>query len=244
MPGGSTTGGSTSGTSASGTSTPATLNGNYVFTESGPTANTLALLTFSASGTVTGTEIVQETNPAVLYAVQGTYTINPDNTGTLSLTGTSMVTDANGVPLTWDEKLTFLTSANGNLATLRVGSNVNATGEIVPAAMAAAQGSYVLAGSAADPALVRAGVFNLDGFGNLTGTEIANSFGIMNTLSVKGTYAGQAGALQTLNLTTTGTDSYGNMTTNSEKYAFLATQKDVRMIRLDSGAQGIVTLSQ
>ena len=220
------------------------LKGNYVLAEDGPAATSLALLTFSGTGTITGTEIVQATNPPVTYAVAGTYTVNADNTGALSLNGTSAATDANGNPLTWNENLTFVTTPTGELATMRVDAGFYATGKLVTAGAAEAKGSYVLAGPANDPSLVLVGVLNLDGVGNVAGTEILNSFGITNHLSAAGTYNGTPGGFQTLTIYSQGTDSNGNPIDVTESYAFLATQSDLRMVRIDGGPRGIVTLTQ
>src|SRR5262245_58111546 len=78
-------------------STPITLKGAYVLSEQGAASADLAYLTFSGAGAVAGTEVVQASNPVATYSVQGTYTINPDNTGIIALTGTSTdTTDAAG----------------------------------------------------------------------------------------------------------------------------------------------------
>src|SRR2546421_6160751 len=63
--------------------------GTYVFSETGTAGATLASLIFAEDGSATGSAVVQQGGSA-LYAVQGSYVTNADNSKTLTLTATSV----------------------------------------------------------------------------------------------------------------------------------------------------------
>ncbi len=69
--------------------------------------------TFDADGNMTGTQIVSRGGVVSLHTIKGTYTVNPDCTGTLSITNY----DATG---TWVSKATWYTVSVDNMNETRL----------------------------------------------------------------------------------------------------------------------------
>lgn len=77
------------------------VKGTYVFTEQGemgtitPFAG-IGVLTLDGSGNVSGSESVQTANGTIDIKIAGTYSVNTDGSGLLTLTNTTTTTDEDG----------------------------------------------------------------------------------------------------------------------------------------------------
>ncbi len=219
-------------------------SGDYVFTESGPAYTALASLKFGPNGSVTGQEIQRAFNAVSTYVLQGTYTTDSGQNLMATLNATSLdSTDAEGEPLTFNESIRLIGPIGGAYAALRVGTPF-AAGLILPAATSAPKGDFFFTGRPVGPTSVSVVVVNLDETGRLGGREVGDSFGTSFQTPLNGSYAKQPNGFQTLTISSESTDVNGNPVTNNETYVLLATQRDIRMIRIDQGGSGLFTLTQ
>ncbi len=217
--------------------------GSFVYTESGIETTTLANLSFANDGTVTGTEIVQQTGPVATYAMQGVYTANDDGSKTLSLTGTSVdMLDANGNPLVVNEILKVIALPSGSFVTLGTDPGQYSRGYLIPATATIAPGEYLVNGKPIDPAATSVEVVVLDAAGNVSGQEVVNSFGLTTQRALSGSYTAGATGFITLGVNATFTDADGNTQTVSETYLALPTVKDIRALRTDAPGNGLLNL--
>ncbi len=223
-----------------------TLTGTYVLTEEGLTPAgqslvTLASLTFSDTGTITGTAIMQVGASQATFDAQGTYSIAADGTGTMALSTSVTTSDGDTAFTTANYKL--IQRSSGALSLLRVDGWYQTSGELALASTSALKGTYYLTESAGR-AGTRIAEVEFDGSGNVNGYEIVGSFGSVSRVTLSGTTEALTNGFRTLSLTTAKTDSdTGETQITKETYAFLVTRENVRMLRTDAPGSALLIMS-
>lgn len=228
-------------------SAPPKLKGAYVFTEEGLTragqpAATLALLNFAENGSVVGTAVTQTGAGAITFDLQGAYAFDADNLGTMALNA-SIANPDNETVQTAAAGYRLIFRAGGQVSLVRSDPWFYSSGEMIPFAGPGAKGTYFLKESSNRP-LARVAMITFDGNGTAGGQQIASQMGVSTRLKLTGTVTTQPSGFQSLALVVSGSepDESGEVQSSRENYLFLATDKDIRMIRTDSGAGGILTL--
>ena len=222
------------------------LNGGYVLYEEGVAASgqpiaSIASLNFSENGSVVGTTIMKTATATTTFDVQGTYSFDSSNTGTLILNG-SMI-DSDGETQSVTETFNLLSAASGDISAVRSNSGIYSVGEISPLGAAAVRGPYLLTERASNRPYTRLAMLNFDGTGNVNGFEIVQSAGLASKTILKGSYLAQANGFESLSLSTGVTDENGDQQTSAENYVFLPTAREIKMIRTSSGESHLITLS-
>jgi hypothetical protein len=224
---------------------PGTITGPYVFSETANAVVTLASLTFNADGTASGTAVVQQGVQVSIYAIQGTYIVNADNSDTLTLNGVSLDTlDTNGNPLLLNQQVLMVIPAPGNsFALLRVDAG-QGTGQLIPAVQGLPAGSFVVNGRPMTPQNTSVELLTVFTNGHISGQVIANSFGQVVQRTVNGVTIAMPTGFQQIQLNVPFTDANGDPQTTTETYLALGSQSGTQMIQTAGGASGLLTLSQ
>ncbi len=230
-----------------GAQTTNTLKGTYVLTEAGLTPasqelSTLARLVFSGDGTITGTVVMQVGTTTATFDAQGTFTIDSDGTGVMSLLTSVTSTDGDVAGTTANYKL--IQRSTGALSVLRADAWYQTSGEMVLASSSAPNDTYYLTESAGRSG-TRIATLAFDGAGNVSGYQIVASLGTVSRVTLSGTALAESSGFGTLSLSIEKTDSdTGETQAAKEGYIFLATQSGIRMLRTDVGGTGLLTLSK
>ena len=95
-----------------------TIKGTYVFTEQGSTSNNapysgLGSITLDGVSNAIGTETIQSTGSNVTTAFTGSYTVNADGSGTITVMHTIPSADASADPVTFEAKYRILLVKSG-----------------------------------------------------------------------------------------------------------------------------------
>jgi hypothetical protein len=224
-----------------------TLNGTYALSVEGTAGSqpvvSLALLSLSQSGAVSGTEVVH--GPGVLnkYAVQGSYSLNSDGTGTMSLTSQANSDDSSSAAAVV-ENYQILVSKTKDVTAIRTDNGYYTIGQMSLAMQPKTlKGAYVLAERGNGGPYAGLGELSFDETSAVTGSEYVETVGMKTQFSLSGAYYFGSDGFGTLSLNVPNTDAYGETQYSMENYIFVAGVSSLKAIRTDLNMPVVSTLS-
>jgi hypothetical protein len=222
------------------------LKGFYVMTEEGtspaaPLAS-IAALTFTESGGITGTKGVRTPTSLAQSVVQGSYSIDSTRTGTITLTA-SIPEEEGETRLDVVQYRVVLSPAN-EITAIRSNPGFYTVARFQPGLESGWSGNYSFAERSLTRPYARLGAIRLDSSGNVSGTQMEDSLGIQSTAAVAGTYSlsGNGFGNLTLHVPSAGPD--GDSAIATENYLCLATKEELKMLRTNGDSLSILTLSR
>jgi len=224
-----------------------TLTGTFVFSEEGtggtqPIAS-IALLTFTNGGMVSGTELTHSPGSTLQSSLQGSFTLNNDGTGAVSLLATTMPTDGSD-PVSFMVNYQLIAQKSGTITALRTDNGFFTIGHLSKAAPAGLpKGAFAFAEHGNGAAFAGLGIVTLDGANALTGTERVEALGSSLVSALTGSYAIGANGFGTMAIMSPATDVFGNITSTPMNYAFVVGADQIFAIRTDNNAAALATLS-
>ncbi len=209
------------------------LKGFYAMTEEGvsPTGPmaTLAALTFTESGGITGTLVVRTAADFSHYVVQGSYFIDSTRSGTLTLSSSVSDEEGNGQLMTVQYRV--ILSPTGEITAIRSNPGYYTVARFLSGIESGWSGNYSFAERSLTKPLARLGAITLDASGNVSGIQIEDSLGILSTSAVTGNYALSGNGFGNLTLLVPGRDAEGDAVKVAENYLCLATKDELKMLR-------------
>jgi hypothetical protein len=222
------------------------LNGKFVLAEEGGTAANLGVLVFDAKGTVAGTQYQQAPGVMAATEVTGTYAINADGSGSMTLY-TQVATEdgtAPGVVAVYE----FLNARASGFVAIRRDNAGAAVAAIQPASAAASfTGTFVLADAGKSPsgeAVAEIGVLAMRADGSVSGKIVLKQNSTSSVKTVEGSYAADGSGFGRLRLTTPSTDGEdGAVVLQTTSYVYVATAKqELIALRSDNSLLGLARL--
>ncbi len=223
--------------------TPA-IEGSYVLIEEGVLASgapfaSMSKLTIGATGAVTGTQVVQ----GITYDLQGTYSTDTDGTAALLLTASASNSD--GETLIVQQSYKLVRPAAGGAVLVRTNPGIFAAGTLSRSGNTASLGgTYYLGEEPLGRPSARLAVLTFDTSGGVSGYEIVNSMQASGKREIKGSYQANASGFTTLSFAVASIDENGDTVSTAENYMVLATQTELKALRVDSGAARVITLEK
>lgn len=224
--------------------TAPSLEGSYVLIEEGVLASgnpyaSMSRLTIGASGAASGSQVAQ----GVTYDLQGAYSAEADGTASLILTATS--SNADGEPVTIQQSYRLVRPAAGGAILLRTNPGVFAVGTLTRASTTGPlSGTYYLSEERGGRASARLAALTFDASGGVSGYEIVNSVLASGKREIKGSYQINANGFTSLSFAAASTDENGDPVNTRENHVLLGTQTELKALRVDAGAAGVVTLEK
>ena len=223
------------------------LTGTYVFSEEGTGGSqaiaSIATLSFTSSGMVSGTEISHSPGTTLMSSLQGNYSLNTDGTGSLSMIAQTMPSDGSD-PVASNVNYQLLAPRSGAIDTLRTDNGFFTIGHLSSAAAAGLpKGSFALAEHGNGSAFAGLGIVNLDGASALSGSEHVESIGFNVVNILTGSYAMASNGFGSLTMSTPVTDIFGSVSSSTMNYAFVVGVDQIYAIRTDNNSAALSTLS-
>ncbi|MBI4908352.1 MAG: hypothetical protein HY820_32295 [Acidobacteria bacterium] len=211
------------------------LKGNYILADEGTGSTgafaSLALLTFTEAGSVSGKEFARTMSGEQWIDIQGNYTFDGANLGSLALTHSSQ--DAEGNDISVVEHYRFAVSTSGIQAIRSDGSGLSKA-TLLPA-VASLNGAFVFTQLDNLASEARIVAINVDTLGNVTGTSISRDLDSVDVSNVSGTFAPSDNGFGKLTFISQVTDSEDNVQTLNEVYFVLSAADRAIAIRTAGG---------
>ncbi len=220
------------------------LKGNYILADEGMGAGgefaSLALLTFNESGSVSGTEFTKTASGEIWTSVQGNYTFDGNNLGTLTLTHVTQ--DAEGNDNSTVEHYKFAISGAGIQAIRSDGTGLSKA-QMLPAA-ASLNGAFVYSQLNNAESEARLVSIKVDSLGNVVGTSISRDFDSLDVSNVSGSFTTADNNFGKLTFTSQVTDAEGNVQVVNEVYYVLAGSDRAIAVRTGGGDIGFLVMTR
>ena len=223
------------------------LNGKFILAEENTSSATLGILTFSATGSVAGTEYVQASGITQAIEVTGNYIVAADGSGTLTLH--TQVTTEDGLAPAVTAVYEFLSAKAGGFVAIRRDSSAATLADILPASTATGfTGAFLLADEGASPsgqAIAEIGLLTMKADGSLSGRVVVKQNSSSDTRTVDGSYIADGQGFGTLKLTSPmAVDEDGGTALRTNTFVFLATAKqELIALRTDNTMLGLARLT-
>lgn len=222
------------------------LKGDHVlaeegFSRDGPIAS-LARITFSESGHVSGHQIIR--TPAGITAgdFTGTYRIEAEGIGSLHLEFAFEDDEGNSRTLTSNFKFLF---SSTDIRAIRTDAGVYTVGRLLPAATTSVlSGKYIFAESAQGVPVSRLVSFSVDSSGGVLGASVAESLGVTSISRLSGNLGSNDKGFATLTLAAETEDEEGNLVRAQEGFVVLAAKDQAIMMRTEGGLVNLNFLSR
>ena len=202
----------------------------------------VAILNFMSGGTVAGTQISRTPGSTVKSSLQGTYTLNNDSTGSLTLTAQTMPADGSD-PVMSNINYQLLSPRSGAIDAIRTDNGIFTIAHISLKSTSALKGAFILSEHGNGTPYAGLGVLNLDGANAITGSERVETVGVNVVNSLTGNYAVGSDGFGSLTLNVPFTDINGNVSSSAANYLFVAGVDQVFAIRTDANTAVVSTLS-
>jgi hypothetical protein len=221
---------------------PTALSGDYILAEEGNSRNgqyaSLSVLKLNA-GSITGKQLVRTGAGMQWIDLQGSYTIDGTNIGSITLSSLSQDSEGNDVTSAMHYRFAI---SSTEIQAIRTDNGNLSTATMLPA-MSGLTGSLVFSQLQNQDSTARVVVLNVDTLGNVTGTSIARELGSVTSTNVSGNYQMDNGAGM-LTLMTQSTDDHGDVSVASQVFVVLTAKDRAVALRTDGGPIQLTTIAR